>query len=200
MPGDITTNLIYVAAGVLLPLIPAYVLYKTLPARENYGGPLGMSMKLKLKGASVGYFALVIIVFLFLYTRQTSCPAAGPCPECPKQRYTVYTVSGRLAPIPGVDSFAETNLTLRPRVEILSDGVFLFEVPVDKDTASIRSLEITHQGFKPETIPLTETPPFDVVYPVKYDDQTKRIRIEKDILLKKIPPYSGGTELQENKP
>lgn len=198
MSGDITSNLIYVAAGVLLPLIPAYVLYKTLPFRESYGGPLG-SMKLKLKGASVGYFALVIIVFGFLYSRQKSCPAAQPCPACPKQRYTVYTVSGRLAPIPG-ESFSETNLTLRPRVDILGNGYFEFEVPVDRDTASIRSLEITNQGFKPETIPLTETPPFDVVYPVKYDDQAKRIEIKKEILLKKIAPYSGGTELQENKP
>ena len=199
MPGDITGNLIYIAAGVLLPLIPAYVLYKTLPFRENYGGPLG-SMKLKLSGASVGYFALVLIIFGFLYSRQKACPIAEPCPACPKQRYTVYTVRGLLAPIPGESSLSETNLTLRPRVEILENGFFEFEVPVDKDTASIKSLEISRQGYKPETIPLTETPPFDVLYPVKYDDDAKTIQIVKDILLKKVAPYSGGTELQENRP
>ena len=199
MSGDITANLIYIAAAVLLPLIPAYVLYKTLPVGANYGGPLG-SMKIKLSGAFAGYFALVIIVFGFLYSRPKSCPAVEPCPACPKQRYTVYTVRGVLAPIPGESSFAYTNISLRPRAEILENGYFQFEVPVDKDTALIRSLEITHKGFKPEVVHLTDTPALDVAYPVKFDDQAKTIQIQKDILLTKIPPYSGGTELQENKP
>ena len=194
MSGDIAGNLVYVAAAVLLPLIPAYVLYKTLPFGTNVGGPLG-GLKLKLSGAFAGYFALVVIVFGFLYSRPEPCPPQTDCSACPKEPYTVYTVYGVLQEIPGEDVVTNTNITLHPKVEILTDGFFQFEVPVQKDRASIRSLEITHQGFKPETIPLIENPPFPPSYSVKYNEGTKTIQIQEEILLKRVPPYSGGTDV-----
>lgn len=194
MSGDITGNLVYIAAAVLLPLIPAYVLYRSLPLGSSIGGPLG-GLKLKLSGAFAGYFALVVIVLAFLYSRPASCPQVAPCPECKREPYTVYTVRGVLKPIPDEDLTTNTSLTLYPRVEILNNGYFQFEVPVEKDRASIRSLEISHQGFKPETIPLVENPPFPPSYSVKYDENTRTIQIQEEILLKKIAPYSGGTDV-----
>lgn len=49
------------AAVLLLPLLPAYIIYKFLPASEtNVEGPY-KKLNLKLKGAFAGYFLLVLL-------------------------------------------------------------------------------------------------------------------------------------------
>lgn len=49
------------AAILLLPVIPAYILYKFLPASDtDVGGPY-KGLSIKLKGAFAGYFLLVIV-------------------------------------------------------------------------------------------------------------------------------------------
>ena len=49
------------AAILLIPIIPAYILYKFLPASEtDVSGPY-KGLSLKLKGAFAGYFLLVIV-------------------------------------------------------------------------------------------------------------------------------------------
>ncbi|HKR01400.1 MAG TPA: hypothetical protein VJT09_12055 [Pyrinomonadaceae bacterium] len=198
MLGNTSENLIYIAAAILLPLIPAYVLYRTLPtAGANVGGPLG-SIKFKLSGASAGYFALVIIIFGFLYSRPKPCPV---CPTPERPRYTVYKVSGVLQLDPAEDLTVNTSLTLYPRGEILKNGYFEFDVPVDaQDESSVKSLEISHSGYKPETIPLKEKPPFPPSYAVRYDEAAKVIQIQGPIVLKPVKPYSGGTELTPASP
>lgn len=57
-------SIIYLLAGFLIPLIPAYVLYKTLPAETSVTGPF-QGFKINLSGAFGGYFLLVIIAFGF---------------------------------------------------------------------------------------------------------------------------------------
>jgi hypothetical protein len=55
-----TSTFVYVLAAVLLlPLIPAFLLYKFLPSRTNVSGPF-KGLNLKLTGAFGGYFLLVI--------------------------------------------------------------------------------------------------------------------------------------------
>jgi hypothetical protein len=56
-----TTNtfLFVLAAVLLLPLIPAFLLYKFLPSRTSVSGPF-KGLNLKLTGAFGGYFLLVI--------------------------------------------------------------------------------------------------------------------------------------------
>lgn len=55
-----TYSLLYVLAAVmLLPLIPAFLLYKFLPSRTSVGGPF-KGLNIKLTGAFGGYFLLVI--------------------------------------------------------------------------------------------------------------------------------------------
>src|SRR6185436_18365996 len=56
-----TNTFIYVLAAVLLlPLIPAFLLYKFLPSKTNVSGPF-KGLNLKLTGAFGGYFLLVLI-------------------------------------------------------------------------------------------------------------------------------------------
>ena len=53
------TFLYILAAVLLLPLIPAFLLYKFLPSRTSVGGPF-KGLNIKLTGAFGGYFLLVI--------------------------------------------------------------------------------------------------------------------------------------------
>lgn len=59
MYGSFTMHLVYLAAITLLPLIPAYILYRVMPAdAEAHGSFRGL--KFKLGGAFAGYFVLVL--------------------------------------------------------------------------------------------------------------------------------------------
>src|SRR5256885_13971987 len=55
-----TYNFIYLlTAMLLLPLIPAFLLYKFLPSKTSVSGPF-KGLNLKLTGAFGGYFLLVL--------------------------------------------------------------------------------------------------------------------------------------------
>src|SRR5258708_14853061 len=68
------TFLYILAAVLLLPLIPAFLLYKFLPSRTSVGGPF-KGLNIKLTGAFGGYFLLVItaigVFFPLLKNEQT---------------------------------------------------------------------------------------------------------------------------------
>ena len=53
------TFLYVLTAVLLLPLIPAFLLYKFLPSKTNVSGPF-KGLNLKLTGAFGGYFLLVL--------------------------------------------------------------------------------------------------------------------------------------------
>ena len=57
--GATSTFLYVLAAVLLLPLIPAFLLYKFLPSKTNVSGPF-KGLNLKLTGAFGGYFLLVV--------------------------------------------------------------------------------------------------------------------------------------------
>lgn len=57
-------SFLYLLAVFLIPLIPAFILYKTLPAETNVSGPF-RGLTINLSGAFGGYFLLVIIAFGF---------------------------------------------------------------------------------------------------------------------------------------
>ena len=60
------------AAILLLPVIPAYILYKFLPASDtDVSGPY-KGMNVKLKGAFAGYFLLVIVGLALQYVIMNS--------------------------------------------------------------------------------------------------------------------------------
>ncbi|HTH31901.1 MAG TPA: hypothetical protein VL946_11195 [Lacibacter sp.] len=60
------------AAILLLPIIPAYIIYKFLPESEtNVEGPY-KKLNLKLKGAFAGYFLLVLLSLGLQYVVMTS--------------------------------------------------------------------------------------------------------------------------------
>lgn len=56
-------DLIYMACTVLLPVIPAYLLFKALGSAGTATGQL-LGMKIKLGGAFAGYFSVLILIFM----------------------------------------------------------------------------------------------------------------------------------------
>jgi hypothetical protein len=62
MPSDPNeVNLIYIVTGLLVPIIPAFIIYRFLPSKTYVQGPF-KGLKINLTGAFAGYFVLVLIV------------------------------------------------------------------------------------------------------------------------------------------
>lgn len=79
---------IYIAMVVLLPLVPAILLYRVIPSKKKDAqltGPL-KGFKLKLSGAVAAYFAVVLLVAWFY-----------PPPEFEPENVQIYRLRGQLA-------------------------------------------------------------------------------------------------------
>jgi hypothetical protein len=57
-------NLLVITVAILLPLIPAYLLFRLLPSEGSVEGPWH-GLKIKLGGAFAAYFLLVVTVLAF---------------------------------------------------------------------------------------------------------------------------------------
>src|SRR6266446_846087 len=67
--------LVVISVLVLLPMIPAFVLFKLLRSKGNVSGPLG-SFKIALGGAFGGYFALTVFITTVAVKADVIKPAA----------------------------------------------------------------------------------------------------------------------------
>ena len=65
-----TNNLIVLFVLVLLPLIPAFLLFKALPSTAVVKGPL-TGLNIDLGGAFGGYVALTVFIATFYSTRMS---------------------------------------------------------------------------------------------------------------------------------
>src|SRR5712691_8021061 len=169
------SDLTYVAAVVLIPLMPAFVLYKFLPSgTTKVKGPF-RGLDIKLSGAFAGYFLVVLMVTSFVIFLIKRRPPEKP-PDPLKYQYEVYTVAGKVelkddsAPKPDYEGI---KLSLAPsQVTINPDGSFSFEIPVrpgQLGAPDFPRLLVTHQDdrYSTATIPLSEKSPdteFTVVH------------------------------------
>jgi hypothetical protein len=110
------------AAVTLLPLVPAYVLFKTLRSHARVTGPMA-GLKVQLGGAFGAYF----IVFLVLFQ--------GLGAEVSRFQYHNWTVAGRVE----FDTDGEkpnphhiTTYMKPPLLPIEPDGKFEFTVPIQE--------------------------------------------------------------------
>src|SRR2546426_8466152 len=131
------SDLTYIAVVVLVPLIPAFLLYKFLPpGRTEVGGPF-KGLDIKLSGAFAGYFLVVLIVTSLLVFLIKTKPVV-PCPVCPTPpatQYEVYTVTGKVDLVGGPESeridYGHLTLSLEPTERrVKPDGSFSFDIPV----------------------------------------------------------------------
>jgi hypothetical protein len=138
-------DLVYKSLAVLLPIIPAYIVFKFLPAEAHVGGPF-RGLKLNLTGAFGGYFILVVLI---LYAPR------------PKWEPTeLWTVRGQFGnPIAKNN---EISVTMDPPfVQINGDNTFVAYIPVtwNNGKPGFPTLRVDRQPagqFAPATIHLDQ--------------------------------------------
>ena len=138
------SNALVLSLVVLLPLIPAYVLYRFLSSEANVEGPLH-GLKFKLGGAFAAYF----ILFIALSRLAVSLPT-----------YDVWTVRGQLA-YPDEGEIFDDNLVRfvvkPPGVALHPDGRFqltLFRVPDPSGEYALPTVIIDRDGYTPVVLDL----------------------------------------------
>ncbi len=78
-------QLIDIAVIVLIPMIPALILYVVLPSRATVSGPF-KGLNIRLQGAFGGYFVLVLVVVGVVMEQRLS--------DDPWPRYETWTIEG----------------------------------------------------------------------------------------------------------
>jgi hypothetical protein len=137
----VVENILYIAATVLLPLIPAFILYNVLPANRldpdettEVSGTYFHGLKIKLSGAFGGYFVLVVTVVAFI---NTHTPAITTVEAVTKPN--IYTITGKVcygpkASLEGKPPLINTQISLLPNdLVVNSDGTFSFDVPIKQN-------------------------------------------------------------------
>jgi len=177
------------AVIVLLPIVPAYLLFRALPSTGNVSGKLLQGLEIKLGGAFAGYFAVVLLIF---YKHDTWDPTPPP------PTAYVWHLSGQVtdatgAPLEPLDlkdfSFAP------PTFQALPGGNFSMVVPTEPQQGNgtkYPMLVISHANFVPLTIPLDPSRvSSDMVTSlgVTHDEGHKEITM-KHIRLSPAPPYN----------
>jgi hypothetical protein len=178
-------NLATLACILLLPIVPALLIFWLLPSTAIVSGPL-RGFKLDLGGAFAGYFALVLLV---LFTHNVWAP---------EPTYQVWEVSGTVTDEEGL-AFApldEKNIALTPRALQLSQGG-TFALIFDATPApgggemSYPQLTVSYPGYVSQTIPLDpHSANSSTTMKIQADMKGRRITIEH-IVLHKMPPYAA---------
>lgn len=181
-----STPFALLAGVILLPLIPAYLLFKLLPSTAVVGGPF-QGFKINLGGAFAAYFALVLVV---LYTKNSVW-------DPPPPMFQVWTVTGTITDNNGalIAPFAPGDISLLPPSLSESPGWFTIDIPVKPGqggTADYPTLSISHQGFETVRVDLDpgHTPPSAVTF----DTTNHSVRIS-ELRLQPLPTYQPTTPL-----
>lgn len=179
-------QLIILSALILLPLIPAYLLFKLLPSSADVEGPMPTSnMKVRLGGAFGGYAALAM--FLATFWSQTMHEK--------KDAMGTWRVQGRLqfadgAPRPHV------SIDLGPpRLQIDNANNFYLEIPVAKGE-EVPPIVIDAAGYPSRTVRLA---PGDNDFGTNYkriiDAKARQIRISDPIVFEKLPGQGAPVQV-----
>jgi hypothetical protein len=139
-PPPVTTDpnllkLIWIFTGILLPLIPAILLFKLLPSSADVSGPFH-GFQIKLGGAVAAYFLLVMVI------------SFGPRPT---PRFEVFTVRGQVQDENG-DPMMENKIkmNIEPRsVVYRKDGSFDMEFMVKPNSKGEWELPTLNVDWEP---------------------------------------------------
>lgn len=175
---------IYIAVAVILPLVPALLLYWALPSKEGdaeVSGPL-QGFTIKLKGAIAAYFAIFLFT-AWIYPRPIYEPVK------------LYTLTGQL----GVsDSTAAASIhdwndqeprirwTVEPEfADIRPDGTFMLKIPYGTAEAPFITVELgdCRAHFSTESL-ASNASPLGVEDYGLVQSGARTIKVQKPILLK----------------
>ena len=203
---DDLINISYIFIILLVPIIPAYFIYKVLPQDKpsdaEVTGPFA-GLKIKLTGALAGYFIIALLAFgaikqFCVSDQQKQINELQHKIASMEQQKQFWEIEGKI--VLGADSQpvidpSKIRLTVKPPApRIDDDGRFL--VNWDVKTPMLR---IERDGYLPEVVQLEAQPRWGATdYEVKLDPNTKKIIINKTITLKRDPQLSPYAATGEN--
>lgn len=170
-------QLIVLAAIVLLPIIPAYLLFKLLPSKADVTGPF-QGYKVALGGAFAGYIVLTVFIATY-YAKNLHGPA-----------YRIWTVHGRVR-FPSGERAAVRGDLGPPLVQPDLANGFSFQIPV-AEGADVPDLVLHAEGYPPLNIPLFEEPvPGEPDFKKRIDPKKGSIRFIQPIVFEKPADAAG---------
>lgn len=190
LPQDELRALINLGLVILLPMIPAFVLFKALPGTADVSGPL-QGLNIKLGGAFAGYFALLVLVFS-THNIWNPVPAGQ-----------VWEVSGTLVAEDGtvIQQPDPKDIGLIPNnFNGYADGTFTLTVstiPTQGGGRAFPRVMVGYPNFQSTTIPLDPSDAAAAHLELVRDEREHRIRIPP-IRLKRLPEYSAGARAEQN--
>jgi hypothetical protein len=190
---------------LLLPLVPAVILYKLFEQKTIVSGPF-RGLRLDLSGAFAGYFLLLIICSGLLfgpggYYAKRSTDLTKQLTDLTKQLQDIsdlrtgWLVRGTIALKTGDGSNDQqmdgVGIAIEPVPKILDDGYFEINVLKDKaggTKARFPNLRISKLGYFPAVVhlePLGKT--LGKEYPKTIDESGRTVSIDQVVELKPIP-------------
>lgn len=180
MPTDPNlVKLIWIFTAVLLPVIPSYILFKSLPSsKANVAGPF-KGFKINLSGSIAAYIILFAAVLF------------GFHPTPPDE---VWTVKGWVQDDKGGSLPPDkVNMNIQPRsVEYRNDGSFEMDILVKRNQSGQLKLPTLNvdwqpvQAFGNATVHLDAAEQrFGTKYKISVNEGSREVRIEDPIKLEK---------------
>ena len=186
--------IIYVAAVLFLPLLPAFILYKLLPSRATVNGPF-RGLTINLSGAFAGYFLLVLIATFMVREHIQR--------DYESRNFQVWKVIGKVSSPENYQDFAgKPVVRFEPKpINVFSDGHFELEIIVRRSSTGSDSMDFPKVLFggpthKKETRYIKFNDEFHV------DPKTRTIAFKDEILLKALetPSATPASTIGEEPP
>lgn len=181
-------GLINLAFVVLLPIVPAYFLFRALPSEADVTGPL-QGLTIKLGGAFAGYFALLVLV---LSTHTFWNPPPVPASQ-------TWDVEGQVLNDQGqpLESLNGSDILLNPNPVTPKHGgnfhVTFSTIPLPSGGSMYPTLFIGHLPEFPEAPEIhldPDSPRLDSSLKLTGDKKTRHIQIQV-VLKKTTKPYTS---------
>ena len=170
-------GVVVMAAVVLLPLVPAFLLFKFLQSTGSAEGPLA-GLGVKFSGAAACY--LVILLLLLWRLPQQD------------EHYHTWTVEGVIGVKPATGE-SDPNLNdlfvraVPPRLFVMNQGAFSWEIPVVEGVnGQLRfpDLQLDLRGYRGITVPLQPGRLYGASSSaLEYDHERRVISVKEPIVL-----------------
>jgi len=197
-------SFIYLLMGFLVPLIPAYILYKTLPAETSVKGPF-QGLKINLSGAFGGYFLLVLIAFAFslklisdsnikrIETLNRENKALKAENEKIMSQYEYWTIEGQVTgDLPEKTKlFVDCRTTHFASTGDFSSNIYLRKEPNSSIIPAALCFFNTEDGYKVINLNKNTSKDFDL-FGIRIDEQKKKISLTKPVVLRKAILFRDG--------
>ncbi len=186
--AHLSSNLLVLACVILLPIVPAYLLFKALSSTATVDGPLH-GFKVRLGGAFGGYFSVVVLI-LSMHNVLLPRPPA----------YQLWELNGQVTDETGtgIQPLDPKDVELTPPTfRANPDGSFRLTFAtaptIDGGGVEFPNLIVSHPNFAPRTVPLDPSVLRGLAsaFDAESDEGTRRINI-KHIALRRLPAYSAA--------